>query len=679
MLRDSKRTDLSFAELIKNSDRFSQIIQMPTKDNKISVLAKENPEREKMILDHAVNARILIHYKTLKLATKFLMHKIEFGTVKEKKVYENMSTEQFIARLIRNRAVVFFDARDITLKRDGTRLADCEAWLRVGTDNESPELAMEEYLSYDEIQLSALLIASSPTFFINDGARNNCGVRDTKDCYPFEGVIMGAVGARFEKPGRMEYVHMIVDSIQNTKQNGYGEYFHYEYQNNSEAVRPADRELEIKRNLLKIWACFYEFDDNKILNHHGFAEYSSVKERYETFENLAAELFMDEDREQVMEDLYLCFKKTADDLKFFNVAVFKTRMRITFEMFLTDANLRGKMSKNPKGVYCHVVGLGLGVWQAHNLQGKWIVDVVMDILTCNDYPHLSVLDFSWFPTSAEQATSLETPRLLNKNLKIKFTKNNPYEKLTGDDEGKLICSMYAWDGNSFPGNEFWLSQLSASGDPAAACATTIAELQNPEINTSLVQNIYVIKGAQSYTLSEYFKEEAERDDPSHVHTYEKKWFLASTVCEECQSHIISPLKPNGSECTQCHKKVHLKCVPAHVHNYEKVWLKTPTWCSICKVLISGVFNPNAAECTICDFKVHFECMPEHVHKFEKTWFTKPTWCSLCKGFIQSPFNPNGKVCTICDVKIDLKCGKAFSRKKLEPSILNKKNAQLNSK
>lgn len=120
-------------------------------------------------------------------------------------------------------------------------------------------------------------------------------------------------------------------------------------------MRPADRELEIKRNLLKIWACFYEFDDNKILNHHGFAEYSSVKERYESmlslvwladriaFENLAAELFMDEDREQVMEDLYLCFKKTADDLKFFNVAVFKTRMRITFEMFLTDANLRGKM------------------------------------------------------------------------------------------------------------------------------------------------------------------------------------------------------------------------------------------------------------------------------------------------------------------------------------------------
>lgn len=28
---------------------------------------------------------------------------------------------------------------------------------------------------------------------------------------------MGAVGARFEKPGKMEFVHMIVDSKQNTK------------------------------------------------------------------------------------------------------------------------------------------------------------------------------------------------------------------------------------------------------------------------------------------------------------------------------------------------------------------------------------------------------------------------------------------------------------------------------
>jgi hypothetical protein len=45
------------------------------------------------------------------------MHKIKFGTAKEKKVYENMSTEQFIVRLIKNRSVAFYGVRDITLKR----------------------------------------------------------------------------------------------------------------------------------------------------------------------------------------------------------------------------------------------------------------------------------------------------------------------------------------------------------------------------------------------------------------------------------------------------------------------------------------------------------------------------------------------------------------------------------
>lgn len=53
---------------------------------------------------------------------------------------------------------------------------------------------------------------------------------------------------------------------------------------------------------------------------------------------------------------------------------------------------------------------------------------------------------------------------------------------------KNTCQWLSMRGTATanPCNEYWLGRLDASGDPVAACCSTIGELQNPEINPFLL-------------------------------------------------------------------------------------------------------------------------------------------------------------------------------------------------
>ena len=74
-------------------------------------------------------------------------------------------------------------------------------------------------------------------------------------------------------------------------------------------------------------------------------------------------------------------------------------MRLSFETFLLEANRRGWQQK--KKIYCHVVGLGLGVWQLQGYQNqtKHFFDVFEEsldnLLKNSNIDHLSDVDFSW--------------------------------------------------------------------------------------------------------------------------------------------------------------------------------------------------------------------------------------------------------------------------------------------
>jgi hypothetical protein len=264
------------------------------------------------------------------------------------------------------------------------------------------------------MQIAALIGVSSPTYFINNGSRTNKAIPGAPGTFQESGVYVGLVGARFEKEDLMESQHMLV----------------------------TPKKTRIPARLRALWEAFYG-------------------ETFATFAHVQADTT----------GRYI----KLDDTTYFDTVIYKKRMRLVIEPFLVDANQRGIEAS--KKVYCHAVGLGLGVWQKTPQQAQLMLDVYADILNTTQFPHISDIDFSWFLPKNALA--------VKQDIKIHFSKRNPADKLTGQHKDKLLVAMYAWDGNAYPGNEYWAGALTASGDPAAACCSTIAELQNPLINTRL--------------------------------------------------------------------------------------------------------------------------------------------------------------------------------------------------
>lgn len=158
--------------------------------------------------------------------------------------------------------------------------------------------------------------------------------------------------------------------------------------------------------------------------------------------------------------------------------MYKARIRITADLFLMEANDRGKEAN--KKVFAYMVGLGLGVWKIHPQQPKLFIDTFAAALRENSFPHISTLNFAYIDVSPECRNNIR--RISKKQgIYVQFNRRQPAQKI-GTDE--LLVATYAWDGNAFPGNEYWMGEnmLDASGDPAAACCSTIAELHNPLVN-----------------------------------------------------------------------------------------------------------------------------------------------------------------------------------------------------
>ena len=381
------------------------------------------------IRSDAESTHITIHPGFPDLAQAFLTHKRTQGSSFEKELYatdETFTWRDLVARLIVKRPLVFMGANDHTMLRDGTvpeRAAKGAVnvnleWDFNGTEMQSRNLylTLEEYLSYDEVMLGSLIGVSGPSYFINDGNRYNSGRPGKDGTFESRGIIIGLVGARFERRDRM-------DSI--------------------------------------------------------FCLPQLAKERRTMHPEL----------ESIFQDFFGV--ERAPKAKF-DVETYKARIRITAEILLLEANDRAKAAG--KTAYVYVVGLGLGVWQHNADQVHHYLSAFEAALYTLSLPHISTVEFAWIPADQTEKCRLVTIGE-EKGIKVLFSKRSPAGKLETDE---LLVLSYAWDGNAFPGNEYWGGSLAGSGDPAAACMSTVGELHNSLVNEAFTRRIRVAGGEEGY-------------------------------------------------------------------------------------------------------------------------------------------------------------------------------------
>lgn len=385
------------------------VVKPPVKTNSILNYPPET------IANDAKATHILIHPRYPTLLTSFLTHKRAHGSIHEKVLYASFAWQQLAARLLHARPLTFMGSRDYTMLRDGTVLDSnaYQEWDRNGTDSQhlNTHLSLEHYLSYDEIMLSSLLGVSGPSFFINTGSRGNCARPAPEGSFQNRGIIVGLVGARFEREYRMDSVHVLPPP------------------------RAGEKTLPLQD--------------------------PAVSAMIQNF-----------------------FGASRDPTLDFDVAMYKARCRVTAEMFLLEANARAKEAGTKAWAY--VVGLGLGVWQYYHQQREWYVSIFAEVIAELQLESIGTVEFAYIQNLPAETQQSVIDAGLKKGINVIFSRRDPAEKLEGNE---LLVLSYAWDGNAFPGNEYWTGSLAGSGDPAAACMSTVGELHNPLVNPDFTTRI----------------------------------------------------------------------------------------------------------------------------------------------------------------------------------------------
>jgi hypothetical protein len=434
-----KPHDTPLEEFLQYSADFP--LQFPVQSVLCTTLLRHLPDVSRELLEHHINSAYpVLHEAVLTLYVSFLEHKKKFGTTQEKHLYADMSVVDLVNRFLQKRPVMFCGRFDSYMLLSGER--GMGGWSTIGTEKEKPPLVLEDCLSYDEIKLSAFLALSSHSVFINDGSRRNCGVPSASpEGFQHHGIVVGIVGPRLSHGEVMDWHEVMVTKTQNMKKKGYG----------SASLNGSQHYWR------QMWAKFYSVSN--------LPTYKQVLKSRQN--EKARERFVRLDREII-----------------FDNEIYAKRICIAAELLLLEAESRAAAEN--KRAYVHVVGFGLGVWKISGHQEQIFLDSFAMCLKrlCHVLSHVSDINFAWF--GQETCGGVGNGGTIgddSHSTRILFSRRHPHALLEdAEDAGKLLVVSYAWDGNSLPGNEFWMRQLDTSGDPANACSTQVSELQNPHIN-----------------------------------------------------------------------------------------------------------------------------------------------------------------------------------------------------
>jgi len=445
-------------------------------------MLEDNPDNIATFKRHIREAAIIVDYQVLPLIDNFVIFMRNYGSATQKRLYSSLDYAEVLDRLVIKRPAVFLNAGDsYVLKSTATGQSDFET---IGGDDEIGELKLESLMCYDEIAIAALLSMGGPTQFLNSGNRYNDGYWNYDGDHVKEGIYVGCVGARFERPLQMEWRHMIVEEFQNTKEKGYG-----------------PKATGHVAGLLRAWAKLYgvaHFPLWSDVHQEGVTPDVHVQNRYWLIPE-------HEDRGPV----------------YFDSHVYRARMRLVIAPFLCYAD--EEASKRKTKAYVHVVGLGLGAWLVHKSQPQEQVEIFAEILRSERFQYIADIDFSWF-ADVTSCGGRKNGELIG-GVKIHFSKRDPADPLTGPHANKLLVAQYAWDGNAFPGNEYWTGLLNASGDPAAAASSTIGLIHNCEFNTGLTSD-----AVRTYEFPGY----VSRGGP---YTYKDKLHTTGNDCDAYHSSM----------------------------------------------------------------------------------------------------------------------------------------------